>query len=264
MRITYRSKNIKEYWENRWSEIPSDEAMSNLSAYPLKYAQMIVKNKKQTILEAGCGAGRILRFYHQKGYKIFGIDYIKVAIDKLKKTDDTLNVKTADITNLDFKDESFDCILAFGLYHNLESNLTEAVRETFRVLKKNGGSVCASFRADNIQTKLVDWYANKSFKKIKIKKQSKLFHKMNLTKKEFINVFENAGFKVENIYAVENMPFLYKFPFFRAKNHRLFNENKARSEGYRLSMLGNIIQNSLMKFFPDEFCNIFVLIAKKP
>ena len=86
MRITYRSKNIKEYWENRWSEIPSDEAMSNLSAYPLKYAQMIVKNKKQTILEAGCGAGRILRFYHQKGYKIFGIDYIKVAIDKLKKT----------------------------------------------------------------------------------------------------------------------------------------------------------------------------------
>jgi ubiquinone/menaquinone biosynthesis C-methylase UbiE len=61
-----------------------------------------------------------------------------------------------DITDLRFENESFKYILAFGLYHNLEHGLDQSIKETYRVLE-NGGSVCASFRADNIQTKLTDW-----------------------------------------------------------------------------------------------------------
>ena len=261
MRITYRSKNIKDYWESRWSKIDSDLPMTNVDAYPLNYAIKTTKDEKGKILEAGCGAGRILIYYHNQGRDIFGVDYIKVAIEKLKDVDSSLKVEVGDITNLKFKDESFKYVLAFGLYHGLEFGLEKSIKETFRIIEY-GGSVCASFRADNIQTKLVDWLTQYRSGN-KISKNSSEFHKMNLTYSEFRNLFESAGFTVEAIEPVENMPLLYKFAFFRDQKHKSFNENLARVEGYKLSWFGQLLQNFLMKFFPNQFCNIFVLIAHK-
>ena len=261
MRKTYRRTNNKDYWNSRWKNIPADEPMTNTDAYPLKYSEMLIKNNDGQILEAGCGNGRILRYYHNQGYKIIGFDFIEAAIDKLKKTDPTLRVEVGDITKLRFENESFKYILAFGLYHNLENGLEDAVLETHRVLT-NDGLVCASFRADNIQTRLTDWLTNRR-SEILDSDELLVFHKMNLSKNEFLSIFKDNGFEIENIYPVENMPIFYKFPFFREKSHRDFNENISRSEGYKLSVLGQILQNMLMRYFPNQFCNIFVLIARK-
>ena len=87
MRITYRNTKNKDYWNNRWGDIPVDEPMDNIDTYPLKFSEMCIKNNDEQILEAGCGNGSILRYYHNRGYKITGFDFIEVAIDKLKKID---------------------------------------------------------------------------------------------------------------------------------------------------------------------------------
>ena len=76
MRITYRTRGVKEYWTARWDNIPVDSPMENNNVYPLKYSEMIIKDRNGKVLEAGCGAGRILRYYHNKGIDIFGIDFI--------------------------------------------------------------------------------------------------------------------------------------------------------------------------------------------
>lgn len=262
MRVTYRYANNKDYWTKRWADIPADNPMQNHNAYPLKYAEMTVKDKQGKILEAGCGAGRILRYYHDLGYDIVGMDFIEVAISKLKEIDPTLQAEVGDITNLAYPDGSFKYLLAFGLYHNLELGLDKAIKETNRVLEK-GGAVCASFRADNIQTRLTDWLTDRKARKSGADLSSKSFHKMNLTRSEYQNLFKNAGFEIEFVGPVENMPILYKFAFFRSAGHKVFDENKARAEGYRLSWLGQKLQNFLMRFFPDQFCNIYVLIARK-
>tara|TARA_B110000977_G_C10986995_1_gene458326 strand:+ start:242 stop:1018 length:777 start_codon:yes stop_codon:yes gene_type:complete len=257
MRITYRNANNKLYWKNRWNNIDADKAMTNENKYPLKFSNLVVKDKNQKILEAGCGAGRILRRYHDLKYDIIGIEFIKEAVDKLKKVDQSLNVDVGNILNLKFDNNHFDIVLAFGLYHNFEpQKLDQAVSETYRVMKK-GAKICASFRADNLQELIVDF--------IRKDKNSKneYFHKLNLKKREFINLFEKHNFKVEDVHSVQNMPFLYKFKFFRAKDQKNFNENVARIEGYKLSPIGNLIQNFLINYFPDQFCNIYVLIAQK-
>lgn len=262
MRITYRSANNKDYWTKRWDDIPADAPMENFDVYPLKYAQMTVKDKAGKILEAGCGAGRILRYYHDQGYNIMGIDFIDIAISKLKNIDPTLQAEVGDITNLRFADGSFMYILAFGLYHNLEHELDKAILETHRVLEKDG-MVCASFRADNIQTKLTDYLADKKAEKLGGEHKPRSFHKMNLTRSEYEQLFTRAGFVIDFVGPVENMPILYKFAIFRSSGHKKFDENKARAEGYRLSWFGQLLQNILMRFFPDQFCNIYVLIAHK-
>ena len=220
---------------------------------------MLIKEKGK-ILEAGCGAGRLLRFYHLKGYDIIGIDFISVAIEKLKKIDSSLKVKVGDISNLEFEDETFNYVLAFGLYHNFEHNLDKSIAETFRVLKSEG-QICASFRADNFQTKITDWLER--YKNKKINQNELSFHKMNLKKSEFKKLFTKHGFNVKAIMPVENMPFLFKFKFFRAKAQKNFNEAIGREKGYKLSFLGNLFQKILITVFPNQFCNVFVMIAEK-
>lgn len=263
MRITYRHQNNKEYWTKRWKQIPADLPMENKDTYPLKYAELTVRSKDGKILEAGCGAGRILRYYHNRGYPIVGMDFIKEAVTKLKTLDATLSVDVVDITKLPYPDASFRYILAFGLYHNLEHGLDQAMRETFRVLEP-GGFVCSSFRADNIQNRLNDWLEEHRNQRSHSEDTKKKFHKMNLTKSEFKQLFIKHGFKVKRVYTVVNMPILYKFVFFRRRDHKIFDENKARSEGYQLSFLGKFLTKFFMKFFPSQFCNIYVLIAQKP
>mgnify|MGYP003963430805 FL=1 len=262
MRISYRSHNVRDYWEKRWDDIPADQPMENNQVYPLKYAEQTVEDQQGRILEAGCGAGRILRYYHNKKMDIIGIDFIEVAIEKLRKIDSTLKVEVGDITDLRFENESFKYVLAFGLYHNLEHGLDQSIEETYRILE-SGGSVCASFRADNIQTKLTDWLTERRVSRNSNAGEGKAFHKMNLTRSEFKKVFEKSGFNVASITPVENMPILYKFAFFRARSHKQFDENIARAEGYQLSWIGQRCQNFLMRFFPNQFCNIYVLIAHK-
>lgn len=262
MRLTFRSSGVKEYWTKRWADIPADKPMENRQAYPLKYAEMTVA-ADGPILEAGCGAGRLLRHYHERGYDILGIDFIENAIHKLQKIDANLKVEAGDITQLRFADETFRYVLAFGLYHNLETGLERAISETMRVLQK-AGRVCASFRADNIQTRLTDWLADRRARAQGSLAGPLAFHKMNLTRGEFAALFARAGFEIEAVYAVENMPILYKFALFRASDHKIFDENKARKEGYRLSWAGRQLQNFLLRAFPDQFCNIYVLIARKP
>ena len=139
MRTTYRSHNVKDYWTDRWADIPADSAMTNSAVYPLKYALQTVIANDGPILEAGCGAGRILRYYHERGYDITGIDFIEVAIEKLREADPTLKVETGDITKLRFPDGTFRYLLAFGLYHNLEHDLDKAIDESWRVLSGGGG-----------------------------------------------------------------------------------------------------------------------------
>lgn len=264
MRITYRKADNKQYWTKRWGDIPADLPMENPNVYPLKYAKKTVRSKDGAILEAGCGAGRILRYYHDRGYNIIGIDFIECAITKLKKIDPTLKVEVGDITNLQFKDGAFKYVLAFGLYHNLdEHNLDKAIQETFRVME-DGGEVCASFRADNIQNRLNDRLEEYRSGRWNDDTKDKKFHKMNLTKSEFRKIFERYNFKIKSMHTVVNMPLLYKFAFFRARDHKVFNENKARKEGYKLSFFGRAITKFLMRFFPDQFCNIYVFIVSKP
>jgi len=260
MRKTYRAEDTKTYWGKRWSRIPADAAMTNASVYPLRHATAAVAASPGRILEAGCGAGRILRHFHQKGCDIHGIDYIPEAVEKLRLADPTLSVSVGDVTALGFPDASFDCVLAFGLYHNFDGPaVMDALRETARCMKP-GAVLCASFRADNLCNAVNDWLVRR--------RQGgghgpRAFHKLNLTEGEFRLILELAGFAVERMEYVENMSLLYKFPLWRAAADGRMHEDKDRSAGYALNAPGRFIQDGLMRFFPSRFCNVYVATARK-
>ncbi len=258
-RITYRSHGgSRAYWQARWDDVDADTGALNLHRYPGKFAEDTLRRLTVggPILEAGCGAGRVVRFYHHQGRDIIGMDFIPTAVKKIRQAAPTIQLTAADVEKLPFADNCLSCVLAFGLYHNLEQGVAEAVRETRRVLK-TGGHLCAAMRLDNIQNRAIDWLANR----IRPAGERR-FHKINYTQKELKDVFSHNGFAIEDIYFVENMPFVYKFRPFRAASHKTFDETKGRAEGYRLSFLGNAVQKMLIGLFLPAFCNAAVIIAR--
>jgi len=262
MRETYRYLDNKSYWQKRWDDIETDEPMINKNDYPLKYAIEAInyKDKKDLkILEAGCGAGRILKYLHYNKYKVIGIDFIASAINKIVAHDKNINAFVGDILYTNFNSEEFDIVLAFGLYHNFQkSNFIKALNETQRILKYQG-ILCFSFRADNIQNFILD---NIKFKKIDLNINKK-FHKLNLKENEITEILKESGFEVLKKQYVVNMPLLFHWRVFRSSQQKEFNEHIARKIGYSLNFIGKILNNFLIIFFRKHYCNIYVFYTKK-
>ena len=73
-----------------------------------RYAEKLIKNDKNgLILEAGCGNGRLLQYYHNRGFQIVGIDFISSSIKKLKDKDDSLNVFEMRIDKMNFPNKMY-------------------------------------------------------------------------------------------------------------------------------------------------------------
>jgi len=256
MRDTFRFKNNYKYWHDRWDNIDVDESMVNSNIYPLKNAISLIGNdRKEEILEAGCGNGRLLRYYHEKKFKITGIDFIKISIEKILKADNTISAFHASIFEMPFKNDKFMYVLAFGLYHNFQNNALDALNETNRVMMKDG-LICASFRADNFQNRAIDLLYNLNYKG---DKSNQYFHKRNFSKKDLIRLFEKSNFSIIKIEPTVNVSFLFKLKYFRGK---AFDEKKGRKSGYKLSLLGKVVHRILMNF-PNQYCNLYVVYAKK-
>ena len=256
MRATYRSHGGNlEYWRARWETIDADDAALNINRYPGVYANRAVENTKGLILEAGCGSGRVLRHFHDQGRDIVGFDFVEIALHKISAVDASVPLVTGNILHLPFADRSFSCVLAFGLYHNLEEGLKNALAETMRVTATDG-VLCASFRADNFQNRFIDALAAE-----KPRKGRRQFHKMNYTVGEIRDTITSVGFEIKSLEYVENMPFLHKFKTFRHRAQRRFDEHSARAKGYQLSPLGSALQRTMMSLAPQQFCNVYVATA---
>ncbi len=260
MRISYRAHGgALDYWQRRWDGVDVDSGAINLGRYPGLYAEQVMGASRPDgpVLEAGCGAGRVLRHCHDQGHEIIGLDFIASVLAAIHREDAAIPLAAGDITKLPFPDETFSAVLAFGLYHGLEHGLEEAMADTRRVLKP-GGLLCASMRLDNLQNRMTDRMAEKSAAGA----GARSFHKLNLTTAEFKALVSRAGFEIESVDYVENMSFLYKYPVLRHASQRVFQESEARGAGYRFNLAGNILQRTAMALAPAQMANLAVITAR--
>lgn len=93
--------------------------------------------RSQTILDAGCGTGRILQALGNAGKNV-GIDIAPEAIGFCRQRGLT-NVQQADICALPFEDGTFDVVICSSvLYHEWVRDIERATRELRRVLRPGG------------------------------------------------------------------------------------------------------------------------------
>ncbi len=111
---------------------------------------------EDSILELGCGAGRIAFGLHELGYgNILATDYSRPMINRAREMANVLEYRipfrVCDATKLEFEDNVFDGAI-FGFNGLMQipkaANREQALREIFRVLRPGGWFVFTSHDRD--------------------------------------------------------------------------------------------------------------------
>lgn len=256
MRLTYRDKSTAAYWDRRWAQLPVDRPAGGADRYPLAHAERLVRDVDGPLLELGCGPGRLLRNYHQRGFDILGVDSVEEVVRKLDAYEPGLRAAHADARALPFEDARFGGVLCFGVFHSLENGVGKAIAETYRVLRP-GGSLCAEFRADSLHNLIIDYYKGRG-------KTATEFHKCNFTIEDARAALVEAGFEVEAMVPAINMSVLYHLALLRHASQKSYDEHTCRADGYRLRPTIEAAQALALRWAPRQVANLFIFYCRKP
>lgn len=96
-----------------------------------------------SILDIGAGKGRHSFFFADHGLEVSAIDLSEESIRYIRQEAQnrgvTVNAELADMTDLPFADNSFDCVICFHtIYHSDYQGTKRALQEVKRVLKPGG------------------------------------------------------------------------------------------------------------------------------
>jgi len=109
--------------------------------HPTIYAERFadfLKNRdfKNTLIDLGCGNGRDVNVFNQKGFKVIGVDISENEITKAKNNFPDCKFEKQDIQNLNFTEESIGGGFMINVAHYVDQEKT--LNEIKRILKKDG------------------------------------------------------------------------------------------------------------------------------
>jgi len=127
--------------------IELQEQFGNIDIY--LFDQLLKGNitKDMTILDAGCGSGRNLRYLLQSGYNVYALDRSEEAIQHVQRLGEQLvpqwsteHARVESLENMNFADQSFDFVISSAVLHFAEDEVhfDQMVQELWRVLKPGG------------------------------------------------------------------------------------------------------------------------------
>ena len=145
-RSIYWNSNYFEYWKAkvRQSYLKNDK---NIECFDLTrtpndevYNKLINENFDDlgTLLDVGCGWGRLFDFYKIKNAEIYGVDISQKMIDEAGKNYPDLvnNLSVSQSESLPYEDNFFDSVICIGTFDCTYQE--ETLFEMMRVLKNNG------------------------------------------------------------------------------------------------------------------------------
>lgn len=271
-KIFCNKKNDQLYWDNLWGRVGFDPENADVSVYPLYPTVNYINDKGGLILECGCGPGRVVNYFHNRGFNIIGMDYSKSALKSIKSEKPEAKILCADAMRLPFSDRSFKYICNFGVYSTSEhlSQRKQILSESNRVLQKNGILIFSYASYNTFYYWLYSLAQNNFVRKLFSKQPlERHFAWYQFRKREVISEMAAAGFMIDNFVYVKARQFFYDiFPFFRGKSENFDRRDTFRLERsgdniYPLNAPGRIFFRVVNKAFPQLLSTSVVAVAYK-
>ena len=146
--------------------------------------------KGRSILEAGCGTGRVVKYLSDKGYTIEGIEKNGSIVEQIRQKHN-INIHQGDILNIPRPDNHYDYVLSYGTIEHFEEGPEKVMAEMKRVLKPDGILIVTvpSFNLfrQKRYTKGDGYYKFMA---------NRTFYEYRFTPDEFRDICINAGFRI--------------------------------------------------------------------
>lgn len=195
------SSTNKNFWQ-RFAKIYTAFMAKNDAAYITicdSLNDFLSSDKK--VLELACGTGQITFRMADKALSWIATDYSENMVKEAekRKKQEAANCKAVfqvqDATNLTYEEEQFDVVVIANALH-IMPDPDAALKEIYRVLKKDGVLLAPTFVYEKGYSKLLIWIMEKA--------GFKTYHKW--TRAEYAKYVSQKGFCVEKDTLVKGRP----------------------------------------------------------
>lgn len=157
--------------------------------------------KNGLFLDYGCGDGSFSRFIKEKlETDVVGVDVSRGMVRYASAKGRGANHLIADCHVLPFKNESFDVVVALGVFHHLD--LRKAMFECSRILKKGG--LLMTFEPNSLC--LLSFVGRRL-----LKTKAHTPNEKTYTHWQFINELQKNGFKITDLRFLSVIGFIFPF-----------------------------------------------------
>jgi len=155
------NKEIKEYWEQSTPMSFAPEKLSYEDKRNFRYSLQdymcdtfrFADFSGKSVLEIGCGAGIDSAEFARNGAMVTSTDLTwrgaRLTWDLLEGIKLPTRVIQCDARALPFKNEAFDCVYSFGVFHHFPE-IETALAEMHRVLKSGGRVMVMLYHRDSL------------------------------------------------------------------------------------------------------------------
>ena len=133
-----------------WNSTLYDNKHDFVAEYGKGLLEFVPRNPKQSILDLGCGTGKLTAQLAELCNEIVGVDASQNMVDKAKEEFNNMEFKVCDALALPFEKE-FDVVFSNAVFHWI-SDHDALLKSIHRALKPQGVLVCEFGASGNIAT----------------------------------------------------------------------------------------------------------------
>jgi len=132
-----QDKYWAEYWKSfDFESLSASRGVPALGELASVFGQYLPRGA--LVLEAGCGAGRVMAALQAEGFKVLGVERSAEVVASVNRGAAFLNVTQGDVEHLDLEDCSVGSYVSLGVIEHLVEGPDGALREAARVLQPGG------------------------------------------------------------------------------------------------------------------------------
>jgi SAM-dependent methyltransferase len=131
---------------------PSTEPEQRIELAMLDHFTSLLPTQSREVLDAGCGAGRMLPVLAAAGCRPVGLDLSDGMIRRARRDHPEYDTRLGSIARLPFPDDSFDGIVYwYSIIHTADQDLAAVFAEARRALRPSGHILLAFQAGDGVR-----------------------------------------------------------------------------------------------------------------
>ncbi len=173
-------------------------------------------NSIKDILDIGFGSGRHVILFAKEEYKVAGIETSESAVlcakKWLEKENLEANLKVGSSYKVDFKDNTFDALLCWGVINSVveDKKLDKSMKEIKRVLRPNGRLLISLMAPEDVKFRNAELIKDNIYQ---IGYQSNTYYTRFWNRKQSVEFIKKYSFRMEKIgFVLRNMDFDENIP----------------------------------------------------